>query len=86
MSIYDVWSEEGFLVQSDEPTVGVGTQHIMTLDYGDGSPESEAGVCNLQRSDGVVCRLWARHGGPHVPFSVELVHARRPVILSMEEM
>lgn len=82
----DFWSTEDFLVQADEPTVGLGTQHIATIEYGDGSIESESGVCNLTRSDGVVCRLWVGHGGPHLPVSIEIAHTRRPIFVSMEEL
>jgi hypothetical protein len=83
--MHDTWSEEQFFVDIDEPTIGLGQQHILYLDYSDGSTESEQGVCNHPRSDGVVCRLWVNHPGPHIPFSVEVVHTRRPIVVSIEE-
>lgn len=82
----DDWLDEMFLVMKEEPEVAHGSNFTLALGYTDGSMEEESKICNTTRSDGVMCRVWNGHPGPHIPFAVEIVVQQRVHVTGIEEL
>lgn len=88
MTSMNDWSEEAWVVFKEQPNVAMGSEQILILEYQEDDEEraDDREHCDaIHDADGAICRLWAGHGGAHIPFSVELVATTGVYVVEVQD-